>query len=47
MIQMQECIVPKILGQVMSALHFVLATKIVRMAIQGGGRDTVTAKDSI
>lgn len=41
MTQMQECVVPKVLGQLLSTLHFLLATKT--MAIQGDCRE-ITAK---
>ena len=44
MMQMQGCVVPKKLGQVLSTLHFVLATKITSMGIQGAWKEAVAAR---
>ena len=44
MIQMQGCIIPKMLGQLLSSLHFILATKFIRMAVQGNYREMITVR---
>ena len=44
MVQMQDCVVPKVIGQLLATLHFVIAAKLIRMVVKGNCCKALTTR---